>query len=37
MNVNYVARHPDIPYIRVYDLPKVEHLRVQFPDVYVGK
>ena len=34
---NYVARHPDIPYIRVYDLPKVEHLRVQFPDMYVGK
>jgi peptide-methionine (S)-S-oxide reductase len=34
---NYVARHPDIPYIRVYDLPKVEHLRVQFPDVYVSR
>jgi len=34
---NYVARHPDIPYIRVYDLPKVEHLRIQFPDLYVSR
>ena len=34
---NYVARHPDLPYIRVYDLPKVEHLRVQFPDLYVTR
>ena len=34
---NYVARHPDLPYIRVYDLPKVEHLRTQFPDLYVSR
>ena len=34
---NYVARHPDTPYIMVYDLPKVEHLRIQFPDLYVSR
>jgi peptide-methionine (S)-S-oxide reductase len=34
---DYVARHPDMPYIRIYDLPKVENLRIQFPDVYVSR
>jgi len=31
---NYLARHPDQPYIVFNDLPKVEHLRKQFPELY---
>jgi len=31
---NYLARHPDEPYIVFNDLPKVEHLRKQFPELY---
>jgi peptide-methionine (S)-S-oxide reductase len=34
---DYAARHPDQPYIRHHDLPKVENLRRQFPDLYVAK
>ncbi len=31
---NYATLHPDNPYIAIYDAPKVEHLRQQFPDLY---
>jgi peptide-methionine (S)-S-oxide reductase len=31
---NYLALHPDQPYIVYNDLPKVAHLRKQFPDLY---
>jgi len=34
---NYAANHPDDPYIRYNDAPKVAHLRQQFPDLYTGK
>jgi peptide-methionine (S)-S-oxide reductase len=32
---DYAAHHPDQPYIVVYDLPKVDKLREQFPELYV--
>jgi peptide-methionine (S)-S-oxide reductase len=31
---DYVANHPNSPYVRMYDLPKLEQLRTQFPDLY---
>lgn len=31
---NYLALHPTQPYIVINDLPKIEHLRRQFPDLY---
>ncbi|PKO40884.1 MAG: peptide-methionine (S)-S-oxide reductase [Betaproteobacteria bacterium HGW-Betaproteobacteria-6] len=31
---NYLARHLTQPYIVINDLPKIEHLRRQFPDLY---
>ena len=34
---NYAALHPNQPYIRFNDAPKVEHLKVQFPNLYTGK
>jgi peptide-methionine (S)-S-oxide reductase len=34
---DYAAHHPDQPYIKHHDLPKVENLRKQFPDLYVVK
>jgi peptide-methionine (S)-S-oxide reductase len=34
---DYMAHHPDQPYIVVHDLPKIEHLRRQFPDLYVRR
>ena len=34
---DYAAQHPDQPYIKHHDLPKVENLRKQFPDLYVAK
>ena len=34
---DYAARHPDQPYIKHHDLPKVENLRKQFPEWYVAK
>jgi peptide-methionine (S)-S-oxide reductase len=34
---NYMARHPNEPYIVIHDKPKVENLRKQFPDLYVSK
>jgi peptide-methionine (S)-S-oxide reductase len=34
---NYLALHPYQPYIVYNDLPKLTHLREQFPDLYRGK
>ena len=34
---NYLQRHPDSPYIVINDLPKLTHLREQFPSLYIGK
>lgn len=34
---NYAALHPTQPYIAFNDLPKVEHLKENFPSLYVGK
>jgi peptide-methionine (S)-S-oxide reductase len=34
---DYLAHHPDDPYIVVNDIPKVEALRQKFPDLYVEK
>jgi peptide-methionine (S)-S-oxide reductase len=31
---NFLARHPDHPYIVYYDLPKLQELQKQFPEVY---
>lgn len=31
---DYLARHPTQPYIVINDLPKIEHLRRQFPALY---
>ena len=31
---NYLANHPDQPYIVINDIPKVENLKRQFPDLY---
>jgi peptide-methionine (S)-S-oxide reductase len=34
---NYLANHPDDPYIVYNDLPKLENLRKQLPELYKGK
>jgi peptide-methionine (S)-S-oxide reductase len=34
---DYVVRHPENSYIVINDLPKVDHLRKQFPEYYVEK
>lgn len=34
---NYLAQHPDSPYIMIYDLPKLAHLRQQFPSLYTAR
>ncbi len=34
---NYAALHPTEPYIAIHDLPKVAHLREQFPQLYSSK
>ena len=34
---NYAALHPDQPYIVFNDAPKVEHLKQQFPALYIEK
>jgi peptide-methionine (S)-S-oxide reductase len=34
---NYLAEHPTSPYIKAYDLPKIEQLKVQFPDIFVAR
>ncbi len=31
---NFIDRNPTYPYVVINDLPKVEHLRRQFPDMY---
>lgn len=31
---NFIARNPNYPYVVVNDLPKIEHLRKQFPVLY---
>jgi peptide-methionine (S)-S-oxide reductase len=34
---DYAVHHPDDPYIVAHDLPKVENLRRQFPELYVAR
>ena len=34
---DYLAHHPDQPYIVFNDLPKISHLREQFPQLFKGK
>ncbi|HEX7173853.1 MAG TPA: peptide-methionine (S)-S-oxide reductase MsrA [Pyrinomonadaceae bacterium] len=34
---DYAVHHPDQPYIVIHDLPKVEALRKQLPELYVAK
>lgn len=34
---DYMAKHPNQPYIVINDRPKVEALKRQFPSLYVGK
>ncbi|MGI8734400.1 MAG: peptide-methionine (S)-S-oxide reductase MsrA [Pyrinomonadaceae bacterium] len=34
---DYLAQHPDEPYIVINDLPKVENLRKQLPELYKAK
>jgi peptide-methionine (S)-S-oxide reductase len=31
---DFLTRHPDIPYIAIYDLPKLRQLRQVYPDLY---
>ncbi|MBI4783339.1 MAG: peptide-methionine (S)-S-oxide reductase MsrA [Oscillatoriophycideae cyanobacterium NC_groundwater_1537_Pr4_S-0.65um_50_18] len=31
---NFIDRNPDYPYVVIHDLPKLEQLRKQFPDLY---
>ena len=31
---DYLAQHPDNPYIAAYDLPKLRELQSLFPDLY---
>jgi len=33
---DYLAHHPEQPYIIMYDLPKIANLKRQFPSLYVG-
>lgn len=34
---DYVVQHPNEPYIRIHDLPKVANLRKQFPELYKSR
>ena len=34
---NYAALHPNQPYIFFNDAPKVEHLKQEFPELYIAK
>jgi peptide-methionine (S)-S-oxide reductase len=34
---DYAVHHPNDPYIRINDLPKIDHLREKLPELYVGK
>ncbi|HEX4241257.1 MAG TPA: peptide-methionine (S)-S-oxide reductase MsrA [Steroidobacteraceae bacterium] len=33
---DYLTRHPEVPYIAYYDLPKLENLKRTFPELYNG-
>ncbi len=33
---DYLMRHPDSPYIVINDLPKISHLRDEYPSLYVA-
>ena len=34
---DYAAHHPENPYIQICDVPKMNNLREQFPNLYVAK
>lgn len=34
---NYLVLHPDEAYIAINDIPKVENLKKQFPDIYIER
>ncbi len=34
---DYAERHPENPYIQICDIPKMNNLREQFPNLYVAK
>jgi len=34
---NYMALHPEQPYIVIHDLPKLSNLQQMFPTLYVAK
>ena len=34
---DYLIRHTDVPYIAIYDLPKLENLKRVFPAIYNGR
>ena len=34
---DYLARHPESMYIVINDLPKLDHLRQEFPQIYVSR
>jgi peptide-methionine (S)-S-oxide reductase len=34
---DYLAHHPDEPYIVINDMPKVENLRKELPSLYKAK
>lgn len=34
---NYLAQHPNQPYIVINDQPKIENLRKQFPELYISR
>ena len=34
---NYLEQHPDQPYIVINDIPKVENLKKEFPELYKAK
>jgi len=34
---NYLALHPDEPYIMYQDMPKLDHLKKEFPELYQKK
>ena len=34
---DYATHHPESPYIQYNDLPKVDHLKKQFPELWTGK
>src|SRR5580692_10018875 len=34
---DFAVQHPNNPYIATFDLPKLDNLKQQFPDLYTGK